>query len=107
MSLGPGDVWWHGYQFHGQQSCRCRACTQKQQRIDNERAQIDTSISAYGRLRESLDTTKKYDGELFVGKALLCAKSTRLDDSIVSATATTGMRLPVNMPSMCCSLPEP
>ncbi len=30
----------------------------KQQRIDNERAGIDTSISAYGRLRESLDTMK-------------------------------------------------
>ncbi len=30
----------------------------KQQRIDNERVGIDTSISAYGRLRESLDTMK-------------------------------------------------
>ncbi|MBE4589240.1 flagellar filament capping protein FliD [Vibrio navarrensis] len=61
----------------------------KQQRIDNERAQIDTSISAYGRLRESLDTMKNMMANFRQEKAFAVRKVDTTDDSIVSATATT------------------
>ncbi len=61
----------------------------KQQRIDNERARIDSSISAYGRLRESLDTMKNLMANFRQEKAFAVRKVDTTDDSVVSATATT------------------
>lgn len=61
----------------------------KQQRIDNERAKIDSSISAYGRLRESLDTMKNLMTSFRQEKAFAVRKVDTTDESIVSATATT------------------
>lgn len=63
--------------------------TPKQQRIDNERSQIDTSISAYGRLRESLDTMKNLMANFRQEKAFAVRKVESTDESAVSATATT------------------
>ena len=61
----------------------------KQQRIDNERNQIDSSISAYGRLRESLDTMKNLMANFRQEKAFAVRKVESTDESAVSATATT------------------
>ncbi|PJC88275.1 flagellar filament capping protein FliD [Vibrio sp. HA2012] len=61
----------------------------KQQRIDNERTQIDASISAYGRLRESLDTMKNLMTSFRQDKAFAVRKVESSDESAVSATATT------------------
>ncbi|PMH41048.1 flagellar filament capping protein FliD [Vibrio sp. 10N.286.49.B3] len=61
----------------------------KQQRIDNQRMQIDTNISAYGRLRESLDTMKSLMANFRHEKAFAVRKVDTSDDEIVSATATT------------------
>lgn len=61
----------------------------KQQRIDNERANIDASISAYGRLRESLDTMKNLMASFRQDKAFAVRKVESSDESAVSATATT------------------
>ncbi len=61
----------------------------KQQRIDNERAQIDTGISAYGRLRESLDTMKNLMASFRQEKAFAARKVETTNDTVVSATATT------------------
>ncbi len=61
----------------------------KQQRIDNERAGIDTSISAYGRLRESLDTMKNLMASFRQEKAFALRKVETSDDTAVAATATT------------------
>ncbi|MCF8779555.1 flagellar filament capping protein FliD [Vibrio sp. IRLE0018] len=61
----------------------------KQQRIDNERARIDSSISAYGRLRESLDTMKNMMAIFRQEKAFAVRKVDTTDESVVSATATT------------------
>ncbi|GAA5645435.1 MULTISPECIES: flagellar filament capping protein FliD [Vibrio] len=61
----------------------------KQQRIDNERADNDASISAYGRLRESLDTMKNLMMNFRQEKAFAARKVETTDDSVVSATATT------------------
>ena len=61
----------------------------KQQRIDNERMKIDTSISAYGRLRESLDTMKNLMANFRQEKAFAVRKVDTTDDAVVSATATT------------------
>ena len=61
----------------------------KQQRIDNERAQIDTGISAYGRLRESLDTMKNLMASFRQEKAFAARKVETTNDNVVSATATT------------------
>ncbi|WP_117233453.1 flagellar filament capping protein FliD [Vibrio maerlii] len=61
----------------------------KQQRIDNERTQIDTSISAYGRLRESLDSMKMLMAEFRQEKAFAARTVDSTDESVISATATT------------------
>ena len=61
----------------------------KQQRIDNERTTINASISAYGRLRESLDTMKNLMANFRQEKAFAARTVETTDDSIVSATATT------------------
>ncbi|MDN3610676.1 flagellar filament capping protein FliD [Vibrio ostreicida] len=61
----------------------------KQQRIDNERDKIDSSISAYGRLRESLDTMKNLMASFRQEKAFAARKVESTDDTVVSATATT------------------
>ncbi|MCR9487440.1 MULTISPECIES: flagellar filament capping protein FliD [Vibrio] len=61
----------------------------KQQRIDNERTTIDASISAYGRLRESLDTMKNLMANFRQEKAFAVRTVETTNDNIVSATATT------------------
>ncbi|HHF2974902.1 TPA: flagellar filament capping protein FliD [Vibrio diabolicus] len=61
----------------------------KQQRIDNERTTINASISAYGRLRESLDTMKNLMANFRQEKAFAVRAVETTDDNIVSATATT------------------
>ncbi len=61
----------------------------KQQRIDNERVGIDTSISAYGRLRESLDTMKNLMANFRQEKAFAVRSVDTSDDKSVVATATT------------------
>ncbi|MGI2942565.1 flagellar filament capping protein FliD [Vibrio alginolyticus] len=61
----------------------------KQQRIDNERTTINASISAYGRLRESLDTMKNLMANFRQEKAFAVRTVETSDDNIVSATATT------------------
>ncbi len=61
----------------------------KQQRIDSEIGQIDSSISAYGRLRESLDTMKNLMASFRQEKAFAARKVESTDDAVVSATATT------------------
>ncbi|WP_260259531.1 flagellar filament capping protein FliD [Vibrio intestinalis] len=63
--------------------------TPKQQRIDNERTEIDTSISAYGRLRESLDTMKNLMVSFRQEKAFAARTVESTDDTVVSANATT------------------
>ena len=61
----------------------------KQQRIDNERTNIDSSISAYGRLRESLDTMKNLMASFRQEKAFAARTVETTDETVVSATATT------------------
>ncbi|NOI65548.1 flagellar filament capping protein FliD [Vibrio sp. 99-8-1] len=61
----------------------------KQQRIDQDRAKIDTSISAYGRLRESLDTMKNLMANFRQEKAFAVRTVESSDENAVSATATT------------------
>lgn len=61
----------------------------KQQRIDNERTTTNASISAYGRLRESLDTMKNLMANFRQEKAFAVRTVETTDDNIVSATATT------------------
>ncbi|MGR5168906.1 flagellar filament capping protein FliD [Vibrio astriarenae] len=61
----------------------------KQQRIDNERADNETSISSYGRLKESLDTMKYLMADFRHEKAFAARAVDTTDDSTVSATATT------------------
>ncbi|WHR52613.1 flagellar filament capping protein FliD [Vibrio furnissii] len=61
----------------------------KQQSIDNKRTEIDSSISAYGRLRESLDTMKNLMTNFRQEKAFAARKVDTTDDKAVSATATT------------------
>ncbi len=61
----------------------------KQQRINNERSTIDASISAYGRLRDSLDTMKNLMANFRQEKAFAARTVETTDDKIVSATATT------------------
>lgn len=60
----------------------------KQQRIDRERSDIETNISGYGRLQESLDTMKNLmttfrQDETFASRAISSS-----DDAVVSATAS-------------------
>lgn len=61
----------------------------KQQRIDFERVKIDTSISAYGRLRESLDTMKNLMANFRQEKAFALRSVNSTEENIVTATATT------------------
>ena len=61
----------------------------KQQRIDNERVGIDTSISAYGRLRESLDTMKNLMANFRQENAFAVRTVDTSDERSVVATATT------------------
>ncbi|MGR5318607.1 flagellar filament capping protein FliD [Vibrio sp. PID23_8] len=61
----------------------------KQQSINNERTSIDASISAYGRLRESLDTMKSLMMNFRQEKAFAARTVETTNDNIVSATATT------------------
>ncbi|HCZ9536761.1 TPA: flagellar filament capping protein FliD [Vibrio alginolyticus] len=61
----------------------------KQQSIDNERTTINASISAYGRLRESLDTMKNLMANFRQEKAFAVRTVETTNDNIVSATATT------------------
>ncbi|MGC9422870.1 flagellar filament capping protein FliD [Vibrio sp.] len=61
----------------------------KQQSIDNKRNDIDTSISAYGRLRESLDTMKHLMANFRQEKAFAVRKVDTSNDNVISATANT------------------
>jgi flagellar hook-associated protein 2 len=61
----------------------------KQQRIDFERAKIDTSISAYGRLRESLDTMKNLMANFRQEKAFAQRSVSSSEENVVTAAATT------------------
>ncbi|WP_135384037.1 flagellar filament capping protein FliD [Vibrio tasmaniensis] len=61
----------------------------KQQQINNERTRIDTSISAYGRLRESLDSMKNLMTSFRQDKAFAVRTVESSDEGLVSATATT------------------
>ncbi|WP_394127146.1 flagellar filament capping protein FliD [Vibrio hepatarius] len=61
----------------------------KQQRINNEQTKIDSSISAYGRLRESLDTMKNLMASFRQEKAFAARTVESTDEAVVSATATT------------------
>ncbi|MGF1739638.1 flagellar filament capping protein FliD [Vibrio profundum] len=61
----------------------------KQQRIDNQQSKNDASISAYGRLRESLDTMKNLMMKFRQDKAFAARKVETSNENVVSATATT------------------
>ncbi|QMV15115.1 flagellar filament capping protein FliD [Vibrio spartinae] len=61
----------------------------KQQRIDNQRTQNNASISAYGRLGESLDTMKTLMANFRQEKAFALRKVDTTNENVVSATATT------------------
>lgn len=61
----------------------------KQQSIDNKRSEIDTSISAYGRLRESLDTMRNLMTNFRQQEAFAVRKVDTTDEKVVSATAST------------------
>ncbi|MDV7103228.1 flagellar filament capping protein FliD [Vibrio sp. TH_r3] len=61
----------------------------KQARLDNDRAQIGIDISAYGRLRESLDTMKNLMANFRQDKAFAVRTVESTDDGVVSASATT------------------
>ncbi|MGL5429450.1 MAG: flagellar filament capping protein FliD [Vibrio sp.] len=89
MSLGPMGMN-TGFDINGVVSKIVNAeRVPKQQRIDNERANIDTSISAYGRLRESLDTMKNLMTQFRQEKAFAARKVDTSDEKVISATATT------------------
>jgi len=61
----------------------------KQQRIDDQQAKNDASISAYGRLKESLDTMKNLMMKFRQEKAFAARKVETTNENVVSATATT------------------
>lgn len=61
----------------------------KQQRISNLRAQNNASISAYGRLKESLNTMKDLMSSFRHDKAFAMRKVDSSDDHVVTAKATT------------------
>ena len=63
--------------------------TPKQQRIDSDRTKVSASISAYGRLRESLDTMKNLMTNFRQNEIFAARKVETSDDKAVSATATT------------------
>jgi flagellar hook-associated protein 2 len=60
----------------------------KQQRIDRERSDIDTNISGYGRLQESLDTMKNLMSTFRQEDTFASRTISSSDDEVVSATAT-------------------
>lgn len=89
MSLGPVGMN-TGFDINNVVSTIVNAeRTPKQQSIDNKRYDIDTSISAYGRLRESLDTMKHLMASFRQEKAFAVRKVDTSDDSVISATANT------------------
>lgn len=103
MSLGPMGMN-TGFDINGMVSKIVSAeRVPKQQRIDNERTNIDTSISAYGRLRESLDTMKNLMTQFRQEKAFAVRKVDTSNEQVVSAAATTEA-IAGNYLSMCCSL---
>lgn len=61
----------------------------KQKRIDNERADVNASISAYGRLKESLDSMKNLMSDFRFNKVFAARKVDVTDDSAVIAKAST------------------
>ncbi len=61
----------------------------KQQRLDYERSKIDTGISAYGRLKESLDTMKNLMASFRQEKAFALRSVNTSEESVVTATAST------------------
>ncbi|EOX3424453.1 flagellar filament capping protein FliD [Vibrio cholerae] len=89
MSLGPMGMN-TGFDINGIVSKVVNAERMpKQQRIDNDRTNIGTSISAYGRLRESLDTMKNLMTQFRQEKAFAVRKVDTSNEQVVSATATT------------------
>lgn len=61
----------------------------KQQRIDSERADVNASISGYGRLKESLDSMKNLMSDFRFNKVFAARKVDVTDDSAVIAKAST------------------
>ncbi len=61
----------------------------KQQRIDNQRMENSASISAYGRLRESLDTMKNLMAKFRQEDAFAVRKVDSSDEKVVNADAST------------------
>ncbi|MCE0494515.1 flagellar filament capping protein FliD [Vibrio salinus] len=90
MSLGPVGINTGGMDVNSMVNKIVDAeRTPKQQSIDNKRAQNSASISAYGRLRESLDTMKGLMTNFRQNKAFAQRKVDTSDEKVVSATATT------------------
>jgi flagellar hook-associated protein 2 len=61
----------------------------RQNRIDNDRTDIQTNISAYGRLRESLDSIKSLMNNFRQEKAFALRNAESSNDEVMSATAST------------------
>ncbi len=61
----------------------------RQNRIDNDRADIQTNISAYGRLRESLDSMKSLMNSFRQEKAFSVRNAASTNEEVISATAST------------------
>ncbi len=61
----------------------------KQQRIDSERATIESDISAYGKFRDSLDSIGQMMAGFRMDKAFALRKVDSTDDSVVIASAST------------------
>lgn len=90
MSLGPVGMNTGGLDVNSMVSKIVDAeRTPKQQSIDNKRAQNGASISAYGQLRQSLDTMKDLMTNFRQEKAFAQRKVDSSDEKVVSATATT------------------
>ncbi|MDC0611052.1 flagellar filament capping protein FliD [Vibrio sp.] len=90
MSLGPVGMNIGGMDLNSMVSKIVDAeRTPKQQGLDNKRAQNSASISAYGQLRQSLDTMKDLMTNFRQEKAFAQRKVDTTDENVVSATATT------------------
>jgi flagellar hook-associated protein 2 len=61
----------------------------KQQRIDNQRMENSASISAYGRLRESLDSMRNLMANFRQEEAFAVRKVETSDENVVNAVAST------------------
>lgn len=61
----------------------------KQQRIDNQRMENGASISAYGRLRESLDSMRNLMANFRQEEAFAVRKVETSDENVVNAVAST------------------